>query len=131
MIFDKEGMIARATDAMARAYAPYSNYRVGACAMADDGTLYTGCNVENASYGLTLCAERVAVTKMISDGKKRLAVIAIVGEKSPAWPCGACRQVINEFAGKEIPVIVAQAGGDYEEMTLGEIFPRAFGPEAL
>ena len=131
MTIDRGALIARAKGAMESAYAPYSGYRVGACALMEDGTMHTGCNIENASYGLTICAERVAVAGAVASGKTKVIAVAVVGEKSPAWPCGACRQVINEFGGRAIEIIVAQAGKEYEATTLAALLPNAFGPESL
>lgn len=131
MTIDRDTMIARATEAMEKAYAPYSDYRVGACVLTDDGQLHTGCNVENASYGLSICAERVAMTGAVAKGARRAIAIAVVGSKSPAWPCGACRQVLYEFGGGELELIVAQAGKPYEVATLAELLPHAFGPGSL
>ena len=106
---DWAALAAAARAAAARAYAPYSNYRVGAALLAADGTVFTGCNVENASYGLTNCAERTALFKAVSEGRRAFRAIAIAGgtAKAPALPCGACRQALAEFCGPEMPVAVA------------------------
>jgi len=107
------------------AYAPYSRFAVGAALVARDGRIFTGCNVENLSYGLTMCAERVAIGKAISEGVKKFSAIAIVAStRKPVSPCGACRQVLAEFSPK-MRVILATLGGKTEELTLDELLPRA------
>jgi len=130
-------LIERALKARENSYCPYSNYAVGACLEAEDGSLYDGCNVENASYGATNCAERTAVFKAVSEGKKRFVRIAIAGgvkgqnPKDYAYPCGVCRQVLNEFADSSMEIIVAVSTEIYEIKTLGELLPDAFGPNNL
>lgn len=119
-----------AVEAMEKAYAPYSNYKVGACLLSEDGRTFTGCNIENASFGATICAERAAVCKAVSEGARRFTAIAVVGSGSPAWPCGICRQVLNEFS-DHLRVIAGQAGHRYEVMELEELLPKSFGPESL
>lgn len=121
-----------ACEAMQNSYSPYSNYKVGACILTEDGQTFLGCNFENASYGATICAERCAASCAISAGQRKFAAIAVVGEKGPAWPCGICRQVLREFCcGLDMPVIVGQAGKDFTVKTLGELLPESFGPEDL
>lgn len=112
-----------------RAYAPYSGYQVGAALLAADGVIYTGCNVENSSYGLTVCAERNAVFKMVSAGVQRFQAIAIATDNAGS-PCGACRQVMTEFA-VDIPVILVDKNGDTTDTTLYQLLPMHFGPEHL
>jgi len=129
MVSDEE-LVRRATEAMERAYAPYSNYKVGACLLTEDGQIFTGCNIENAAYGSTICAERCAVCKAVSEGARRFAAIAVVGSGSYAWPCGACRQVLNEF-GPDMRVIAGHAGHGFEAASLRELLPHGFGPESL
>ena len=130
-------LIERALKARENSYCPYSNYAVGACLEAEDGSLYDGCNVENASYGATNCAERTAVFKAVSEGKKRFVRIAIAGgvkgqnPKDYAYPCGVCRQVLNEFTDSSMEIIVAISTEIYEIKTLGELLPDAFGPNNL
>ena len=113
------------------AYAPYSKFKVGAAIKAGSGNIYTGCNIENASYGLTICAERVAVFNAVSAGETIINIVAIVaGEDEIARPCGACLQVISEFASKEKDnptlVIASAATGDYDIKTISEYLPLAF-----
>ena len=112
-----------------QAYAPYSNFRVGAAIVTQDGELYSGCNVENASYGMTVCAERNAAAAMVLAGGRRIRLVAVVSpEASPAFPCGACRQVLHEFGCEE--VVVRDASG-VRRYSFEEILPHAFGPEDL
>ena len=129
MVSDEE-LVRRATEAMEMAYAPYSKYKVGACLLSEDGRMFTGCNIENAAFGSTICAERCAVCKAVSEGARRFAAIAIVGSASYAWPCGSCRQVLNEFS-PDMRVIAGQAGHGYESAALKELLPHGFGPESL
>jgi len=121
-------LIAQARDARRRAYAPYSDFAVGAALLARDGRVFTGCNVENASYGLTVCAERVAVFKAISEGCRDFVALAVVSETG-VTPCGACRQVLVEFAVEQ--VIVARPDGSYTIFALGELIPHAFDKDQL
>ena len=106
---DWTALVAAARAAAANAHAPYSRYRVGAALLASDGTVFAGCNVENASYGLTNCAERTALFKAVSEGRRSFRALAVAGgtAKSPALPCGACRQVLAEFCAPDMPVAVA------------------------
>lgn len=121
-----EELIAKAKEAMRFSYSPYSKYKVGACLLAADGRLFTGCNIENASFGATNCAERTALFKAVSEGAREFVTIAIAAEKSMPWPCGICRQALNEFA-PELRVIVA-CGDQRDEATLPELLPHSFGP---
>jgi cytidine deaminase len=121
-------LVEQAAQAAGAAYVPYSLYRVGAALRTADGAVITGCNVENASYGLTICAERVALTRAIAAGQREFRAMAIVasGEHTP-FPCGACRQVLAEFCNAEFPVYIARSAGDPPECrTLGELLPDAF-----
>lgn len=132
MTSDYSSLVQKAAEARQNAYAPYSKFLVGAALLCEDGSVYTGCNVENASYGLTNCAERTAIFKAVSDGKRRFRAIAIVLAGEPS-PCGACRQVIYEF-GKDIEVILASSDrlqGPHRVLSISELLPGAFGPENL
>lgn len=131
-------LIDSALEARKNAYAPYSGYYVGAALLCSGGDIVTGCNVENASYGATNCAERTAVFKAVSEGKQRFTAIAIAGGKDReqasdyAYPCGVCRQVLREFCVYEdMIVIVCRSRDDYKQMTLAELLPNSFGPENL
>ena len=117
-----------AIDAAQRAYAPYSKFKVGAALLAEDGRVFTGCNVENASYGLTNCAERTAVLKAVSEGATRFKAIAIAGGAgNVAMPCGACRQVLAEFCPPDAPVrCVSLDGAITKDFTVGELLPGVF-----
>ena len=124
-----EELLRIARDASKQAYAPYSGFQVGACLQSSDGRLFTGCNVENASYGLTNCAERTAVYKAISEGVREFDAIAIAAGKFPPWPCGACRQVLSEFA-PELRVLITQGDQFIKETTLSALLPESFSPAA-
>jgi cytidine deaminase len=127
-----EAMLALAREALTRAHAPYSRFRVGACVRADSGRLYAGCNVENASYGLTLCAESVAIGAMVAGGDRRIVEALVVTERAePCPPCGRCRQQLAEFAAAATPVHLAGPEGLRVTLTLGALLPLAFGPHAL
>ncbi len=127
--FDLEALIAAAVTARARAYAPYSGFAVGAALAATDGTIHSGCNVENASYGLTVCAERNAVAHAVVSGAHDFVAIAVVTENGVA-PCGACRQVLAEF-NPQLAVILVDAAGRQRHFSLAELLPAAFGPDQL
>lgn len=116
---------------LVRAYAPYSQFRVGACLLSADGRSFTGCNIENASFGTTICAERVALAKAVSEGARRFTAIAVVGEHQPAWPCGICRQALYEFAPDMIVLCGSRDGGSFELTDLAALLPHGFGPGAL
>ncbi|MGD9562064.1 MAG: cytidine deaminase [Pyrinomonadaceae bacterium] len=124
-------LIAAAKEVRERAYAPYSNFKVGAAVETDEGDIYTGCNVESASYGLTVCAERVAIWKGISRGEKRFGRIAVVVDTEELTPpCGICRQIIWEFCG-DVPVILSNLHGKSETVKMSELLPRAFDSKFL
>jgi cytidine deaminase len=124
-------LIEAATDVRERAYAPYSNFKVGAAVETEDGDIYTGCNVESASYGLTVCAERVAIWKGISRGVTKFGRIAVVVDTEELTPpCGVCRQIIWEFCG-DVPVILSNLHGKTETIQMGELLPRAFDSKFL
>ena len=125
---DDEALLALARDAMTRSYSPYSHYPVGAALRSKDGRVFQGCNIENASFGLTNCAERTAVFKAVSEGVTEFDTIAIAA-KTMAWPCGACRQVLNEFA-PGLRVLVTW-DGHVEEKKLSELLPEGFGPQSM
>lgn len=126
---DRE-LLEKACDMLEFSYAPYSKFRVGACLLCEDGRLFTGCNIENASYGATICAERTAVSKAVSEGARRFIAIAIAGDEGFPWPCGICRQVLNEFA-PDIRVICGSRAGGMQVTTLRELLPHGFGPADL
>lgn len=112
-----------------RAYAPYSHFQVGAAVLAGDGRVFTGCNVENASYGLTTCAERTALCAAVAAGCKPgdLTHIAVIGDtEGPISPCGACRQMMLEFGGDQLDVTLANLNGDMHHTTVGDLLPGAF-----
>jgi len=124
-------LLAAARAARRRAYAPYSRFRVGAAVRAG-GRVFEGANVENASYGLTLCAERAAVAAAVLDGSRRLEAVAIASATSPPTPpCGMCLQTLAEFAGPDLPVLLAGARGVVVETTLGELLPHGFSKRFL
>lgn len=128
---EDEALLAAARLARERAYAPYSRFPVGAAVRAADGRIFQGCNIENASYGLTICAERVAVFQAVAAGVRQLVAVAVVGPgDEPCRPCGACRQVLREF-GLEMRVIMAGEDGPVEVTTLDDLLPRSFGPDHL
>ena len=141
MSWTKDSLIAAARDAAAGAYAPYSQFHVGAALGFADGSVVTGANVENASYGLTLCAETVAVGKALSeDWRGKLDAVAVIGGKAgavgagdPVTPCGRCRQMLNELAvlGKNDPTVWCVGEDEVLEMTLSALLPRSFGPSSL
>src|SRR5438067_9523048 len=123
---DSENLVQRATEAREHAYAPYSSFKVGAALLASNGRVFTGCNVENATYGLTVCAERVALWKAVSEGEREFVAVAVVSESEhPAFPCGACRQLLWEFCG-DIEVIIANLRGVRESHRLSQLFPHPF-----
>jgi len=119
-----------AIKARENAYSPYSHFAVGAALLCEDGTLYEGCNIENASYGLTNCAERTAIFKAVSEGHTKFKALAVVADtEGPCAPCGACRQVISEF---DIPqIILANLKGNYRVLDLDELLPFRFGADSL
>ena len=131
---DKE-LVLRAVTAREKAYAPYSGFCVGAALLTESGKVYTGCNIENASLGATICAERVAMTKAVSDGERKFAKIAIVGGKEGedrvvCSPCGICKQYIAELTDADVPVILGTPN-DFRTYTLNELLLLAFTPKDL
>jgi cytidine deaminase len=128
----EQALIASAIQARANAYVPYSKFPVGAAILLKDGEIVSGCNIENASYGLTNCAERTALFKAISEGKREIQAIAVVADTNgPVSPCGACRQVMAEFCAPETRVILANLLGDRHVTTIAELLPGAFSKEDL
>ncbi|GAA0057715.1 putative cytidine deaminase [Streptococcus canis] len=120
-------LVSLAIDASKHAYVPYSHFPIGAALKTKDGTIYTGCNIENASFGLTNCGERTAIFKAVSDGHKELAEIAIYGEtQEPVSPCGACRQVMAEFFEPSSLVTLIAKNGQTLEITVGDLLPYSF-----
>ena len=115
-----------------RSYVPYSHFPVGAALECADGTVFTGCNVENAAYGSSICAERTALVKAVSEGHRDdFTRIAVVGNSTePCWPCGACRQMLYEFA-PDLRVLAARGDGTFQEALLSELLPCGFGPKSL
>jgi cytidine deaminase len=126
-LVDDESLLDQARQAMQEAYAPYSHYRVGACLLAQDGRIFTGCNVENASYGLTNCGERTAIFKAVSEGAIAFTTLAIAAQSYPPWPCGACRQVLSEFCA-DLRILISWGDGEVEETTLKALLPHSFSP---
>jgi cytidine deaminase len=125
-------LLDQARTARERAHVPYSRFPVGAALLTEDGRVFTGCNVENASYGLTVCAERVAVFKAVSEGVHEFRAIAVIGPEDdlPCSPCGACRQVLHEF-NPEMRVITPSGSGSSRVWTVNELLPHAFGAERM
>ncbi len=129
---EKKGLVKLAIEAREKAYVPYSKFKVGAAIEMEDGSVFTGCNIENASYGATNCAERTAIFKAVSEGHTIMKKIAIVGDMSAfTAPCGICRQVIAEFAAKDIEIVLIKNQDEYIVKTLEEILPGAFTKEDL
>lgn len=134
---DSNELIKLALEAREMSYAPYSEFRVGAALLTKDGKIYKGCNIENAGYTPTNCAERTAFFKAVSEGERKFEAIAVVGGKGDkptdyAWPCGVCRQVMMEFCDpKSFRVITAISENEYVEKTLEEMLPHGFGPDNL
>ncbi|NLX61375.1 MAG: cytidine deaminase [Tissierellia bacterium] len=127
---DIKSLIEKALEAQEKAYVPYSNFRVGASLLTEDDKIYTGCNIEIASYSPTICAERTAIFKAVSEGHRKIKAIAVVGDSDYTFPCGVCRQVMREF-GKDVNIIIANSVDDYKIYTLDELLPNSFGPEDL
>ena len=114
-----------------RSYAPYSHFPVGAALEGDDGTIYTGCNVENAAYGSCICAERTALVKAVSEGCRSFRRLAVVGNSADyCWPCGACRQMLYEFA-PDLEILAANKDHQFVKYTLRQLLPCGFGPDTL
>lgn len=126
-----------ALEAKRFSYSPYSKFQVGAALLCKDGSVYTGCNIENAAFGPTNCAERTAFFKAVSEGKKEFAAIAIAGGRAGeeiseyTYPCGVCRQVMAEFCKSDFKILVVKSKNDYKMYTLEELVPHRFGPDSL
>lgn len=132
----KQELCKLAIEAKKRSYAPYSGFCVGAALLTASDKVYLGCNIENASYTPTVCAERTALFKAVSEGEREFTMLAIVGGKgaeidAAVPPCGVCRQVLAEFCSQDFPILLVKSETEYEECTLGELLPRAFGPGML
>lgn len=126
-----DSLISAAKDARLNAHAPYSNFRVGAALRAASGRVFGGCNVENSTYGLTVCAERVAIFKAMSEGERGFDAISVVTDTDTLTPpCGACRQLIWEFCG-DVPVILANLKGKTETIRMRDLFPKPFDSSSL
>ena len=127
-----KNLLRMANDAMDRSYAPYSGYHVGACLKGVSGAYYLGCNIENAGFSPTNCAERTALFKAVSEGERQFEALAVIsnGEQT-TLPCGVCRQVLVEFCDADMPVICANRAGKYQIYSLGELLPHAFTPEGM
>lgn len=126
-----EKLLSLAKEAMKNAYCPYSHFSVGAALLCEDGEIFTGCNVENASYSLCLCAERTAFAKALSEGEREFRAIAVVGGTNGkpqkfCYPCGACRQVMSEFCGEDFELIFENENGGEEICSLGQLLPKSF-----
>lgn len=127
MTDDYTTLVAEATIAREHAYAPYSGFQVGAAVLGQSGRIYRGCNVENVSYGLTSCAERNAIFSAVAEGELRFSAVAVVtGAATPTSPCGACRQVLSEFAAGDMEVVMATINGLQKRMTLSALLPESF-----
>ena len=138
MDFHRRELIRAAFRAREYAYAPYSHFAVGAALLSQSGKIYTGCNIECASYSVTNCAERTALFKAVSEGECNFTAIAVVGARTDrsddsliTSPCGVCRQALYEFGGAELLVIMAKSEDDFTEMPLGKLLPLGFGPEKV
>ena len=127
----QEDYKALALEARKNSYSPYSHFRVGACLVAEDGQYFTGANFENASFGATICAERCAVSNAIAHGVKRFCEIYISCDSGLAWPCGICRQVLNEFKACDMLVHVGSPDTEWKTLPLSALLPESFGPESL
>ena len=126
-----QALVDLAFSMLERSYVPYSHFPVGEALLCADGTVFTGCNIENAAYGPTICAERTALVKGVSEGYRAFTAIAIAGRsRDYCWPCGVCRQVLYEFA-PDLTVLVARGDGDYVKLPLKELLPHGFGPDSL
>lgn len=134
---DKQALIEQALSARENSYCPYSGCSVGAALLTGDGRVFSGCNVENAGFSPTLCAERSAMAQAIAAGRRDFVMLAVAGgpKNQPPrdyfWPCGVCRQWLAEFCPADFPVLCAKSGQDYREATLSQLLPHAFSPDNL
>lgn len=132
---DKE-LVLKAQEAMNNSYSPYSQFKVGAALLTESGKVYTGCNIENVAFGPSICAERVAFFKAISEGEKNFSKIAVVGGKngiisSATPPCGVCRQVMREFCSDDFEILIVKENENYDKVLLKDLLPYSFKPEIL
>ena len=132
---DKE-LVIEAINAMKNSYSPYSDFKVGAALLTANGKVYTGCNIENVAFGPSICAERVAFFKAISEGEKNFSKIAVVGGNagvisSPTPPCGVCRQVMREFCNDDFEILIVRENENYDKVLLKDLLPQSFKPEIL
>lgn len=132
---DKE-LVLKAIESMKNSYSPYSNFKVGAALLSESGKVYTGCNIENVAFGPSICAERVAFFKAISEGEKNFSKIAVVGGKdgiisSATTPCGVCRQVMREFCNDDFEILIVRENENYDKVLLKDLLPNSFKPEIL
>ncbi|HSJ38110.1 MAG TPA: cytidine deaminase [Planococcus sp. (in: firmicutes)] len=129
---EKEQLLEQAIAARGNAYVPYSKFPVGAALLTADGKVYLGCNIENAGYSMTNCAERTAVFKAVSEGDMKFVALAVAADtEGPVSPCGACRQVLAEFCTPDMPVYLTNLKGDVQDTTISELLPGAFSTEDL
>jgi len=129
-------LVQAALDAREMSYSPYSNFRVGAALLTRSGKIFTGCNIESAAYSPTICAERTALFKAVSEGERQFAAIAVAGapkdgEPQYCYPCGVCRQMLNEFFSNDTTVLIVKTADDYKTHSFGELLPYGFGAENL
>lgn len=129
---EKEQLLEQAIAARGNAYVPYSKFPVGAALLTADGKVYLGCNIENAGYSMTNCAERTAMFKAVSEGDRKFVALAVSADtEGPVSPCGACRQVLAEFCAPDMPVYLTNLKGDVQDTTISELLPGAFSTEDL
>ena len=129
-------LVIEAINAMKNSYSPYSDFKVGAALLTANGKVYTGCNIENVAFGPSICAERVAFFKAISEGEKNFSKIAVVGGKngiisSATPPCGVCRQVMREFCSDDFEILIVRENENYDKVLLKDLLPQSFKPEIL
>ncbi|MCD8511982.1 MAG: cytidine deaminase [Bacillus sp. (in: Bacteria)] len=128
----KDELISEAKKAREKAYVPYSKFKVGAALVGEDGTIYHGCNIENAAYSMCNCAERTAIFKAVSEGERRFKAMAVVADtEGPVSPCGACRQVISELLQQDTIIYLTNLNGETAEWTVENLLPGAFSPKDL